>query len=220
MKIGKRVKAKKYKPLRDKQRQANSMLKEAKGRLKENHRGIRNTKKKIAQFYHSRGLKQPAFLSFKSLQAKDLKAYENLLDSIINDTYINKDKYNDFREKMKENYKQQNGGEEFGTDDEWDAFLDLWNNPIIDDLMEQGLAPSEFQTLYESFVNDNISDKEFIQMLNDFQAEFGDDDDRLDDFMSYAEQWKDTYLDYRENGDFMGFSTWDDYREEYLIYRG
>lgn len=217
MKIGKRIKAKKYKPLREKQATANAMLKEAKGRLKEDHRNIKGTKKKIAQFYHSRGLKVPSRLSFKSLTTKDLKAYENLLDSIINDTFINKEKYDKYREKMEENFKEQ-----FGDDlDEEDMvdFLNIMNHPIVKDLLDLGMSPSDFVELYQEFLDQGLSDREFLLMLGDFARELGEDY-LVDDFFNYAEEWQEIYLDYKDHGEEWGFTSWADYREEYLIYRG
>ena len=217
MKIGKRVKAKKYKPLREKQTTANAMLKEAKGRLKDDHRNIKSTKKKIAQFYHSRGLKVPSRLSFKSLETKDLKAYENLLDSIINDTFINKEKYDKYRDKMEENFKEQ-FGEELNEEDMVD-FLNIMNHPIVKDLLDLGMSPSDFVELYQEFINDGLSDKEFLLMLGDFARELGEDY-LVDDFFNYAEEWKNTYEDFKDHGEEWGFTSWADYREEYLIYRG
>lgn len=217
MKIGKRVKAKKYKPLREKQATANAMLKEAKERLKEDHRNIKNTKKKITQFYHSRGLKVPSRLSFKSLSTKDLKAYNNLLDSIINDTFINKKKYDKFREKMKENFKEQFGDE---LDEEnMTDFLDIMEHSIVKDLLELGMSPSDFVELYQEFINDGLSDEEFLILLRDFTRELGDDY-LVDDFFNYAKEWKEKYDEFQDHGEEWGFVSWDDYREEYLIYRG
>lgn len=217
MKIGKRVKAKKYKPLREKQATANAMLKEAKGRLKEDHRNIKSTKKKIAQFYHSRGLKVPSRLSFKSLTTKDLKAYENLLDSIINDTFINKEKYDKYRDKMEENFKEQ-FGDELDEEDMVD-FLNIMNHPIVKDLLDLGMSPSDFVELYQEFLDQGLSDREFLLMLGDFARELGEDY-LVDDFFNYAEEWQEIYLDYKDHGEEWGFTSWADYREEYLIYRG
>lgn len=217
MKIGKRVKAKKYKTLREKQATANAMLKEAKGRLKEDHRNIKSTKKKIAQFYHSRGLKVPSRLSFKSLSTKDLKAYNNLLDSIINDTFINKEKYDKYRDKMEENFKEQ-FGDELNEEDMVD-FLNIMNHPIVKDLLDLGMSPSDFVELYQEFINDGLSDKEFLLMLGDFVRELGEDY-LVDDFFNYAEEWKTTYEDFKDHGEDWGFTSWADYHEEYLIYRG
>lgn len=217
MKIGKRVKAKKYKPLREKQATANAMLKEAKGRLKEDHRNIKSTKKKIAQFYHSRGLKVPSRLSFKSLESKDLKAYENLLDSIINDTFINKEKYDKYRDKMKENFKEQFGDEL--DEEEMTDFLDIMEHPIVKELLNLGMSPSDFVDLYQDFIHEGISDKEFLIMLGDFSRELGEDF-LVEDFFVYARQWEEIYLDYKDHGEEWGFTSWADYREEYLIYRG
>lgn len=217
MKIGKRVKAKKYKPLREKQATANAMLREAKGRLKEDHRSIKSTKKKIAQFYHSRGLKVPSRLSFKSLSTKDLKAYNNLLDSIINDTFINKEKYDKYRDKMEENFKEQFGDEL--DEDEIVDFLNIMQHPIVKDLLDLGMSPSDFVELYQEFLNEGLSDREFLLMLGDFAREVGEDY-LVDDFFNYAEQWEEIYLDYKDHGEEWGFTSWADYREEYLIYRG
>ena len=217
MKIGKRVKAKKYKPLREKQATANAMLKEAKGRLKEDHRNIKSTKKKIAQFYHSRGLKVPSRLSFKSLSTKDLKAYNNLLDSIINDTFINKEKYTQYRDKMEENFKEQFGDSmpEISMDD----FINIMNHPIVKQLLDMGMSPSDFIEFYQEFIHEGLSDRDFLLMLYDFSNELGEDF-LIEDFFVYARMWEETYLTYQEIGKDWGFNSWAEYREEYLIYRG
>lgn len=215
MKIGKRVNAKKYKALREKQKQVNAMLSEAKARLKEDHRSIKTTKKKIAQFYHSRGLKVPARLSFKSLSTKDLKAYENLLDSILNDTFINKEKYEDFKEKMRDNFKEQ-FGDDFDSEEELFDFMDILESPIVKNLLDLGMSPSDFVELYQDYVAEGISDEEFLKMLADFNRDLNDDY-TVDQFFVYAETWIDYYLDYKDHGKEWGFDNWRDYKDEYFI---
>ena len=100
-KIGKHAQAKKYKELREKQALANQMINRARGYLKPEHKALKNLKAKKKQFYNTRVLKSPAQLSFKNLSRSDLQAYERLLDSIINDTYLNEEKYNKHKKCIK-----------------------------------------------------------------------------------------------------------------------
>ena len=183
-KIGKRVNAKKYANLRKKQAQANKMIKEAKGRLKQGHDALDRLKEHKGKFYHKRGLKSQGNLSFKNLETKDLDAYENMLDSIINDTYINETKYRQHEEKMKERIKEW-----FNNDDVTDEMISEFNEKLegdlFNDLLSQGMTPSELATLESEYVINGLTPEDFYEMIRDFKSS----NETIDNFFTYADSY-------------------------------
>ena len=183
-KIGKRTGAKKYKKLRELQATANRML------YKSTHIEKTNGKRKQVlamkrQFYKSRGIKNPKHLSFKDLSTKDIKAYQNLLESIINNTYINPEKYEKFQEKMRDKFEQQ------GYDFEYDDIKDILDSDIISELLDLGMSPSDFWQVYNDVTVDygEISPDEFLTMLMRFENEMKYGDMVIDEFYEFADNY-------------------------------
>lgn len=183
-KIGKRTGAKKYKKLRELQATANRML------YKSTHIEKTNGKRKQVlamkrQFYKSRGIKNPSRLSFRDLSPKDIKAYQNLLESIINNTYINPEKYAHFQEKMREKFNQQ----DYNFD--YDDIKDILESDYISDLIEIGMTPSEFWQVYDELTKDygDIDEEDFYAMLREFKTDFDTGDVTIDDFFVYADNY-------------------------------
>lgn len=183
-KLGKRAKAKKYASLRNKQAQANKMIREARGRLKSGHQALDRLSDHKKTFYNKRGLKSVGQLSFKNLEAKDLEAYETLLDSILNDTYINKDKYEKHEEKMKERIKEW-----FGDDEVDGAVIDEFNEAlegdVFNDLLSLQLPPSELATLENEFIISGLTTEDFYNMVKSFDPK----NNTINDFFVYANDY-------------------------------
>ena len=188
-KIGKRAKtAKKYADLRAKQKMANQILYGAKKHLKQDHKAIKQALERKRLFYKNRGLKNPPKLSFKNLTAKDLKAYEQLLDSIINNTYLNPDKYEEHIKKIKENVSQQVLDAFEGSAEDYDEFMD---SDIFKQLIDLGIDPSTLvrymQEMYENgFTLDDFikASKEFIELMD--EGNYG-----IDEYFSFMDEWQD-----------------------------
>lgn len=188
--IGKRTSAKKYEKVRKLQATANRML------YKSTHIEKSNSKRKQVlamkrQFYKSRGIKNPSRLSFRDLSPKDIKAYQNLLESIINNTYINPEKYEKYQEKMREKFKEQ------GYDFEYDDIKDIFDSDIVSELLDLGMSPSDFWQAYNDITVDygEIKPDEFITMLMRFENEMKYGDMTIDEFYEFA----DNYFNRRAN---------------------
>ena len=211
MKIGKRAKAKKYKTIREKQAIANKMIKNAKTYLKPNHKAFKELKAKKKQFYNSRGLKAPAQLSFKSLSSKDIKAYEKLLDSIIDgSTWFNEDKYKEHDKKMREKLAQE------GIND-IDKAISIFDYDIVNDLVSLAVPPSEMMALFEEYSDDGFDINDFVDMLTEFNEDEGADN--ITEFFNYAYLWKERRKDFLkrvDDGEYLP-NEYDEFKQEYSV---
>lgn len=212
-KIGKHAQAKKYKELREKQALANRMIKRARVYLKPEHKALKNLKAKKKQFYNTRGIKSPAQLSFVSLSRKDLKAYERLLDSIINDTYLNEEKYNNFKSKREQQFR------DMGVEDV-DMAVEVLESDVVADLIALGLSPSkDIMPVLAQYEQSGFGINEFLSMCHLFMNEINTDNATIDDFFVFA----DYYI--QMNNDFMRrvqwgeyeVEQWNDYLNEYYV---
>ena len=221
-KLGKRAKAKKYASLRAKQAQANKMIREARGRLKSGHNALDRLYEHKKTFYNKRGLKTVGQLSFKNLESKDLGAYEALLDSILNDTYINKEKYESHEEKMKERIKEW-----FNSDDVDGAVVDEFNEAlegdVFNDLLSLQLPPSELATLENEFIISGLSTEDFYNMVKGFDSK----NNTINDFFVYANDYAENLLreqELKERFDrevemgMWGADEYDLFKEEYVVH--
>lgn len=221
-KLGKRAKAKKYASLRAKQAQANKMIREARGRLKSGHNALDRLYEHKKTFYNKRGLKTVGQLSFKNLESKDLGAYEALLDSILNDTYINKEKYESHEEKMKERIKEW-----FNNDDVDGAVVDEFNEAlegdVFNDLLSLQLPPSELATLENEYIISGLSTEDFFNMVKGFDPK----NNTINDFFVYANDYAENLLreqELKERFDrevemgMWGADEYDLFKEEYVVH--
>lgn len=221
-KLGKRAKAKKYASLRAKQAQANKMIREARGRLKSGHNALDRLYEHKKTFYNKRGLKTVGQLSFKNLESKDLGAYEALLDSILNDTYINKEKYESHEEKMKERIKEW-----FNSDDVDGAVVDEFNEAlegdVFNDLLSLQLPPSELATLENEFIISGLSTEDFFNMVKSFDPK----NNTINDFFVYANDYAENLLREQElkerfdrevEAGMWGADEYDLFKEEYVVH--
>ena len=184
MKIGKRASAQKYKELRALQARVNNML------YKSTHIEKSNGKRKQVlamkrQFYKSRGIKNPSRLSFSVLSTKDIKAYTELLKSIENNTFINPEKYKQYQEKMREKF------DSYGYNFSYEDVRKLLDSEIIQELINEGLTPSEFWQVYNEITTDysDIDEEQFFYMATDFLQEIKYGDATINEFFVYADEW-------------------------------
>lgn len=183
--IGKRVTSKKYAKLRILQARVNKML------YKSTHIEKSNGKRQQVlamkrQFYKSRGIKNPSRLSFRNLSTKDIKAYTQLLESIENNTFINPEKYAKYQEKMREKF------ESYGYNFTFDEIEDVLNDDVIDDLIKDGMSPSDFWAIYDDYTKGNTDEErvnEFLKMTLQFKKDFDNNNVTLEDFYVYADAY-------------------------------
>lgn len=200
-KIGKRAKtAKVYATLRAKQKMANEFLYGAKNYLKADHKAIVNAKARKKRFYNKRGLKNPSRLSFKNLTKKDLIAYENLLDSIIESTYLNPEKYKSHLERIRENLSNQVLDAFGGSAEDYDDFIE---SDIFKMLIDLGVDPSSLVRYMQEFVENGFTMDDFITAAKAFIKAFNEGTYTADMFFEYMDDYQDKNSDSSNStGDF------------------
>lgn len=183
-KIGKRVNAKKYKELRELQTRVNKML-YASDHIEKTNAKRQQVLAMKRQFFKSRGIKNPSKLSFKNLSPKDIKAYKNMLESIANNTYINPEKYKQYQEKMREKF------DSYGYNFSYEDVRKMLDSEIIQELINEGLTPSEFWQVYNEITTDygDIDEEQFFYMCTDFLQEIHYGDATINEFFVYADEW-------------------------------
>lgn len=194
MKIGKRANAKKYAGLREKQKLANEYLYGSKKYLKEGHKARANALSMKKQFYKSRGVETRGKLSFKNLSKSDLKAYENMLDSIINNTYLNPTKYQEHIKKIKENNESRIldmfSGDSTDEDAGAKGFDDFMMSDIISYLINEGINPSALMTYIQSWSTGGFSLQQFIDASKRFIEEYEAGNYSISDFFGFMDDYK------------------------------
>ena len=183
-KIGKRVNAKKYKELRELQTKVNKML-YASDHIEKTNGKRQQVLAMKRQFYKSRGIKNPSKLSFKNLSPKDIKAYTNMLESIANNTFINPEKYKQYQDKMREKF------DSYGYDFEYEEIKDVLESDIVQELINEGLSPSEFWQVYAEITSDygNIDIHNFYDMAREFLQEVRYGDMSINEFFVFADEY-------------------------------
>lgn len=194
MKVGKRVKAKKYEALREKQARANALVLESRKRLKPNHKALKTVSKMKTNFYNKRGVKSSGRLSFKNLDTKDLKAYETLLDAIIseqeNNVYLNPARYNNLREKMTDIFNEQWQKKNVTVED----LIDIVESDVVAQLKALGIV---YKEVFDKFRDYNtLTTDDVIEALDRFLKGYEDKHVTADDFLVFA----DDYIDLKVNG--------------------
>lgn len=184
-KIGKRVNAKKYKHIRILQAQANKMLYKS-THIEKSHGKRKQVLAMKRQFYKSRGIKNPSRLSFRDLSPKDIKAYEKLLKSIVENTYINPEKYKQYQQKMRDKF------ESYGYNFEFEEIQAVLDDDFVKSMLDElDMSPSDFWQVYNDIKGENISvtENDFIEMLISFNNDVHTGDITVDDFYVYADAW-------------------------------
>ena len=183
-KIGKRVNAKKYKELRELQTKVNKML-YASDHIEKTNAKRQQVLAMKRQFYKSRGIKNPSKLSFKNLSPKDIKAYKNMLESIANNTFINPKKYKDYQQKMREKF------DSYGYDFEYEEIKDVLENDLVQELINEGLSPSEFWQVYSEITSEygKIDIHSFYDMARDFLNGLRYGDLTINQFFEFADDY-------------------------------
>ena len=184
-KIGKRVNAKKYKHIRILQAQANKMLYKS-THIEKSHGKRKQVLAMKRQFYKSRGIKNPSRLSFRDLSPKDIKAYEKLLKSIVENTYINPEKYKQYQQKMRDKF------ESYGYNFDYEEIQGVLDDDFVKSMLDElDMSPSDFWQVYNDIKGEdaNVNEQDFIEMLIDFRNEVDTGGITVDDFYVYADTW-------------------------------
>lgn len=178
-----------YKVLSQKQRVANKYLKDAYDRLGEN-RYYNNAINRVNKFQKDHRQKVSTKLTLRGLTDKDTEKYENILDSIIESTYINPTKYSQHRERQIA----------FAISEGWakneaqaEKVYNFANSDLIDKLKDIGLRdiPSKIVEKYGKYVQGKMSETEFESMSELFLSLYQEGIVDYDDFFQFADDYKD-----------------------------
>lgn len=200
MRLGKRTKAKKYADLRKLQATANKYLKQARVTLGKEHGKYKNAMSRLKQFYKSRGIKYRGYASMYDLTKNDIKAYEQMLKSIVENTYINPTKYQNLLDADHARFIEEGGAE--GDYNQWlENFKTIDESDILQDLMNIAFKPSEINDMLTEYENDGLTEDDFIEMVTDFLEGYKTEDYTIDDFLSYMDEWKTNKLNEDEDKD-------------------
>ena len=187
MKIGKRASAKKYESLREKQAKANALVLESRKRLGSKHKEIQKITKMKKLFFGKRGVRASGRLSFKNLSTKDIQAYNEFLDAIINahetNTYLNPVKYDNMRAKLEKSFNDQYG--DIGITP--DELVDIVESDIVAQLKELGIPYKEVFELFRDYPEMRTED--VILALKVFKDIYDEGSTTADDFLVFVDDF-------------------------------
>lgn len=216
--IGKNITKPKYDRIRQKQALANKMIKESHGWLKADHQQYKELREKKANFYHKRGLKSTSKLSMKNLRYGDLKAYENMLDSIIENSYFDREKYEEMNEKNIKNIREGLLHDTNASLEKVTRIIDVLESQTAQDLIDLGMK-YDIVDIYNEFNDNAIPPELFIDMLDDFHRDYKEDSTTFDSLLVYADEYMTRFNEFIELVNMGKFdaSEWDLYKEEYMF---
>ena len=182
------TKAKKYAPLRKKQALANRFIREQRKTLGDNHKVVNNFMNNFRTFQKTHGLKVQNRLSMQGLKTKDVEVYEQLLDSIINSTYMNPEKYKNFTTNQL-NYVMNQGWA--NTEEEAKRIYDFANSNIVEDLKDLARIdiPSKIVEKYVKYIQGNLTKEEFANMASTFMKYYSSEDMTTSEFFDFADTY-------------------------------
>ena len=216
--IGKNITKPKYDRIRKKQALANKMIRESHGWLKPDHAQYKELREKKATFYHKRGLKSKSKLSMKDLRYGDLKAYENMLDSIIDNPYFDREKYEEMNAKNIKNIREGLLHDENAPLEKVQSIVDILDSQTAQDLIDLGMK-YDIVDMYNEFDDNGIPPELFVDMLSDFHRDYKEDSTTFDSLLIYADEYIQRFNEFIELVNMGKFdaSEWDLYKEEYMF---
>lgn len=186
--LGKNSKAKKYANLRRLQATANRYLKDAKQAIGKDNTKYKNVMTRLRMFYKTRGLKWRGYASMYDLTREDLKAYEQLLKSVTENSYINPKKRAEMEEKQHRTYLEE-GGREENYEQYRENYRLIDNSDILQMLKEIGFKPSELNDYIQEFDAEGLSFNDFEKMCSEFLQEYEQGSYTEKDFLLFVDEW-------------------------------
>lgn len=186
--LGKNSKAKKYANLRRLQATANRYLKDAKQAIGKDNTKYKNVMTRLRMFYKTRGLKWRGYASMYDLTREDLKAYEQLLKSVTENSYINPKKRAEMEEKQHRTYLEE-GGREENYEQYRENYRLIDNSDILQMLKEIGFKPSELNDYIQEFDTEGLSFNDFEKMCSEFLQEYEQGSYTEKDFLLFVDEW-------------------------------
>ena len=192
--------AKKYEGIRKKQALANKYLKTAKANIGVNHRSYVATMDKIHMFQKMHGQSRKQTLSMEALRTGDVEMYEQLLDSIIDSTYINPNKYEKHKKNQLEFAIEQGWAK---NENEAQKIYDFRNSSLFEELEDLGLSdvPSDILDRAKKYNQADLTLQDFQNMTRAFLKEYKNDDVKSSEFFDYSDKYMKAKQERKEDFD-------------------
>lgn len=187
--IGEHIHALKYRETYQLQKEVNALIRESRQRLPQGakHKANKQITAMKKQFYGSRGLKSGGQLSFKNLTTNDVEAYKNFLLAIKekyeSNTYLNPQKYEEFREKMREEFEKNYGDINASTDE----LVDIFESDVVDDMKRLGIVYTTAFDLFNQYPD--ITSEDIVGILRQFLTDVKEENTTSDQFLVYAQNY-------------------------------
>ena len=186
--LGKNSKAKKYTNLRKLQATANRYLKGARQAIGKDNKKYKNVMTRLRTFYKTRGLKWRGYASMYDLTRDDLKAYEQLLKSVTENSYINPKKRAEMEEKQLKSYVESGGQiEDYAQYRE--NFKIIEDSDVLQMLVQIGFKPSEINDYMQEYYSAGLDTEDFELLVTDFLKVYESGDYTQRDFLLYVDKW-------------------------------
>lgn len=181
-------KAKKWKALRKKQALTNRYIREARQRLGRDNRYYISTMNKVHMFQKTHRQSRRQYISMEALRTGDIEAYENLLDSILENTYINPEKYEKHKSAQIERAIEEGWAE---NEEEAELVYEMRNSDLfeeLEDIIGENMA-SEVLDKYAEYVQEELSMDDFYTMLKTYKKGYSNDSETSASFFDYADRF-------------------------------
>lgn len=204
--------------LKEKQALANNYLKLAKENLGKNHRNYTNVMDKIHMFQRFHGQSKKNTLSMESLRTGDIDMYNQLLDSIIDNTYTNPEKYMKHKENQLEFAIEQGWAT---NQKEAEEIYNFRNSDLFSQLEDLGLSdvPSDILNKMAEYGQADLSLEDFKKMSQTFLRAYESGDESSSTYFDYADRFMkakserkddfskalDTYMEDEVQGSFLDY---------------
>lgn len=202
--IGEHIHALKYRDTYQLQKEVNAMIKESRQRLPQGakHKANKQITAMKKQFYKSRGLKASGQLSFKNLTIDDVDAYKEFLLAIKekyeSNTYLNPEKYEEFREKMRLEFEANYSDINADTDE----LVDIFESDVVDDMKRMGIVYTTAFDLFNQYPD--ITSEDIVEILRQFLSAVKDESTTSDQFLNFAHDYIELKNDdYKPDGKFV-----------------
>lgn len=192
-------KAKKYATLREKQAMANRYLKMSKTDMSAyTQRQYLQAQNRLRMFQNKRGLAKKRTFSMQGLTTADVEMYEQLLDSVIENTRLNPEKSEKHKQSQISFYMEEGWA---NSEEKAEQLYMFTNSDTYDSLREKGLGdiPSKLVEKFGMLVDSGYSMDEFVDMVSVFQKSTSPTTESdYQEFISFSENYIDA-LHYRED---------------------
>lgn len=183
-------KAKKYANLRKKQALANKYLKQARKELGVNHKQVMSAMNRLHMFQKKHKQARRQTFSMTDLTTKDVELYEQLLDSVLDSTYLNPSKYKDFESSQLDFAIQQGWAK---NQEEAKRVYDFANSDLVEELKDVARIdiPSKIVEKYAKYIQGELTQDDFIQMSRAFMNYYESGEMSTGEFFDFADSFKD-----------------------------